>query len=660
MKCILLLVFFIQLSNLTAQTSDIARVNKLLDVADQLKYANPDSSKLLLAQALDAANKLHNDTLLAEAHFFASMLQLIENKNEEARKSINKALPVYITNKNDHKIARCYFQLAGSYLQESKLDSAMKYLQITDELAARLNDDLLAASVFGNKAIIKKIKGDLRGAIDDFIISIEKSRKAGKMNNVANMMTNIAAIYQNLNDRKSAINYLNQAIEINKQQKNKGSLIDNLMTLARHYIDEKDKINMQKSMQELTALSIDLNETQYFQYTTLQARILADKGETTGAINRLRPLLLRDETNVSLPNRTDLRIELAGYLLKEKQLSEAKKIALQALQLAHQADDINNKNSSYHLLSRIAKEQGAYRESLQYMDQYISSADTIYQAAQISAVKNAEYKGELELSLENEKKLAAEKALHQLVIKNQRRWIVGVSAIIALMAILAYFLYDQKRKKTIANNTLIEKNNEIELLNRELNHRVKNNLAFMTSLLEMQGRRLESLEAKDALLASESRLRALSLVHSNLVRNNQEKEINMRAYIDEVTHNLKEIFDIPGKTLNLKLDLVDQVVDAEKAMRIGLIINELFTNSIRHAFALVDQPFIHISMHTQGDTLKITYQDNGPGRQAIYSEQKGLSTTTSLGTTLINLLIGQLNGQINYAGNLCKIDLTAL
>ncbi|MBL0119539.1 MAG: hypothetical protein IPP89_11280 [Saprospiraceae bacterium] len=112
-----------------------------------------------------------------------------------------------------------------------------------------------------------------------------------------------------------------------------------------------------------------------------------------------------------------------------------------------------------------------------------------------------------------------------------------------------------------------DQKSEIELLNNELNHRVKNNLAFLTSLLEMQGRRVTNVEAKDALKESESRLRALSLVHTNLVRNHESKEINLKNYLEELTQSLQDAFRISD--LKIRTSFIDFNIDAEKAREKG-------------------------------------------------------------------------------------------
>jgi two-component sensor histidine kinase len=190
------------------------------------------------------------------------------------------------------------------------------------------------------------------------------------------------------------------------------------------------------------------------------------------------------------------------------------------------------------------------------------------------------------------------------------------------------------------NETLKQQKDKIQLLNRELNHRVKNNLAFMTSLLEMQGRRTESAETKQALIESESRLKALALVHSQLFRSDTDTEVNLKNYLEEIKEHLLGIFSLPDKELSIETDFCDYTINAEDAMRLGLIVNELVTNSVKHAFSDIENPQITISTNINSEgKLTLNYSDNGPGISKTMGDN---IKESSLGIKLIDLLRKQL------------------
>lgn len=192
---------------------------------------------------------------------------------------------------------------------------------------------------------------------------------------------------------------------------------------------------------------------------------------------------------------------------------------------------------------------------------------------------------------------------------------------------------------------ITKKRNEIKLLNQELNHRVKNNLAFMTSLLQMQGRRQTNLEAQKAIKESESRLKALSLVHEKLFYREKDTTIDIKDYLQSVLSYLEQLFGEAQRsvTLNLISDQLD--VAAEDAMRIGLIINELVTNSVKHHNT--DNENIEINIKINKDpSQKLTIDYNDGSYKYDYHQEPDAAQSTSMGKMLIYLLLDQLSPKV--------------
>lgn len=244
-----------------------------------------------------------------------------------------------------------------------------------------------------------------------------------------------------------------------------------------------------------------------------------------------------------------------------------------------------------------------------------------------------------EISYKN-KLLEKEALLNTENLKNKNKLIlIGSILILLIITLLSYVGY-QVMAKSKLNETLTAQKNQIQLLNSELNHRVKNNLSFMTSLLEMQGRRSHNLEIKEALKESENRLKALALVHSQLFKSESDTEVNLKKYLQEVTLYLKEIFTTKDKPIEFETNYVDFQINAEDAMRLGLIVNELVTNSVKHAFYDVKNPMIRIntSINAAGK-LSLNYADNGPKR---ITDLENNLPAESLGLKLISLLKKQL------------------
>ncbi|OYU83509.1 MAG: hypothetical protein CFE24_10915 [Flavobacterium sp. BFFFF2] len=182
---------------------------------------------------------------------------------------------------------------------------------------------------------------------------------------------------------------------------------------------------------------------------------------------------------------------------------------------------------------------------------------------------------------------------------------------------------------------------EKEILIKEIHHRVKNNLQIVMNLLKIQAR--ESTEAiiDEFVKKGLARILTMSLIHENLYANEQLDKIDLKKYIIDLVTNLKNVISLENDDIALNLDVDAIHFDIENAVPLGLIINELLTNSFKHAFKAVEKGVINIRIkQTEEGTFEFTYSDNGPGFDLDKSDRK------TLGLELVHQLTRQLNGSI--------------
>lgn len=200
---------------------------------------------------------------------------------------------------------------------------------------------------------------------------------------------------------------------------------------------------------------------------------------------------------------------------------------------------------------------------------------------------------------------------------------------------------DQKRELEEAYRLTTEKNEYIESLVRELHHRVKNNLQIVSSLLSLQSNRLEDDKARMALEEGRTRVDAMAMIHQQLYMENDLAAVNIEDYLGTLTLSLAGSFGYNSGNIRTVVQLQNQSVDIDMAIPIGLIVNELVTNSFKHAFHGVADPRIIVSLQQQSnDRLILTIADNGNGLKS----SEALNKATSFGIKLVNMLVDQLNG----------------
>lgn len=182
------------------------------------------------------------------------------------------------------------------------------------------------------------------------------------------------------------------------------------------------------------------------------------------------------------------------------------------------------------------------------------------------------------------------------------------------------------------------------VLLQEIHHRVKNNLQIITSFLNLQSRNIEDPKIKAVLQESRNRVNAMSLIHQELYRSDDFSKIDFKGYIQQLSRNLIGVLNISHKHIDLELDIGEVNLSLDSAIPCGLIINELITNSVEHAFNDVENPKINISITpAQGYDWKLCVSDNGKGLK----EEFNLDNAKSMGLRLVKALASQLQGKLD-------------
>ncbi|MEJ2192186.1 MAG: histidine kinase dimerization/phosphoacceptor domain -containing protein [Nitrospirota bacterium] len=189
------------------------------------------------------------------------------------------------------------------------------------------------------------------------------------------------------------------------------------------------------------------------------------------------------------------------------------------------------------------------------------------------------------------------------------------------------------RKKALA---------EKETLLQELNHRVKNNLNILSSLLKMQARADKDQDCTNILKEAEARIGTIALIHEKLCRSESLGNIEVYSYVMDLTKNVLKISSADSNRILIDLDIKEFMVPVNTAIALGLILNELLTNSIKHAFPNGSGLIIIKMNEKDGDKVELIYSDNGIG----LPEDFDINKTDTLGMKLIDTLARQLGGDI--------------
>lgn len=199
-------------------------------------------------------------------------------------------------------------------------------------------------------------------------------------------------------------------------------------------------------------------------------------------------------------------------------------------------------------------------------------------------------------------------------------------------------VFDISERK-IAENNLKESLKQKEILLREIHHRVKNNLQVISSLLSLQMHQFDDTETADILNECRGRVRAMAMIHENLYQSKDINNIDFGIYLNKLLSSIIRSYQVDN-TININTKVESLYMGIETAMPCGLIINELSTNSIKHAFPNRDQGNIFVELESVNDSYVLTYADNGIG----LPENINFANSKKLGLLVVETLVNQLNG----------------
>lgn len=291
----------------------------------------------------------------------------------------------------------------------------------------------------------------------------------------------------------------------------------------------------------------------------------------------------------------------------------------------------------YQYIGNTYELKGNLKSALNYYKSYFKKS------LQLESEKNERSlrESELKINVLSQKKMIAKKQNEQLIS------IIVLGIVLVLLGFLFWnFKQKQKSNEMLAilnteleskNNLLDKKNEENELLLREIHHRVKNNLEVVSSLLALQSAQIEDSNTKDAMTEGQNRVNSIGIVHQKLYQGSNLGAVEMKDYFLNLSESILDSFGAEQR-IDLKLAMENLDLDIDTAVPLGLIVNELLTNTIKYAFPKGEKGTITIKLQKQDNNiLRLEVADNGVGKS-------GITHGTGFGGQLVSLLTQQLNG----------------
>lgn len=384
---------------------------------------------------------------------------------------------------------------------------------------------------------------------------------------------------------------------------------------------QKDEINLARVRLQIGSIYIQLKDKRAIPYLQQAVFTFEKDGQESPLLHAMLCLAgaylgnQQNEKALSLLQNVDTRIQ-NGYSVGWEVLSNLEHIY-----------------TEYYKLTGDWKK--AYEHYYRY-HQYVENALLKDRSGAVSEL-NIVYDTEKKQNQIIEQK--REIALQEEVLTLQKRflWLVGTLLILTIIVGYIFFrLYKKNQELSRRNSILLQ----------EQNHRVKNNLQVISSLLSLQSNQLEDEKAKQAVDESQLRIEAITILHRQLYDKHEGLDkINMEDFIMDLSEIILQTYNLSD--VEIEYDITLKEINNDKTVFIGLIINELISNACKYAFQGNDNPYLKISFSENLSWVNLKVKDNG--KHEIKNAINFETNLSSFGMKLINMMVLQLDGIITYS-----------
>lgn len=539
---------------------------------------------------------------------------------------------------DDLLLGKAYKELANTYMHANQLETAIDLNQKSLETFKKINDHLQISGVLNNLGSVYRRKADFSRALDYYFRSLKLKDSLGATN-LASTFGNIGHVYRQKGEPEKALEYFFKSLEIEISENDKPSMAIDYSNIGTAYenaesyklaIEYANKaLALDRELGDEYGIAIDYNnlgEAHYGMKDYLKAKAYFNMSmkikEKIGNSNGVAHSSQR----------------LSSLFTDTKEYDSALYYATKSLEIVSRNGNRERKMKNYKVLTDIYHAKGEPYKALEYHKKYELLKDTIFNLEKEVLAADMESKYQ---AAKKDNVIANQKVT---ITQQKQLQLLYIILAISLLAV-AFLLFYGYRKRQLQNRKLSRLNEELdvrnqqnELLLKEIHHRVKNNLEMVKSLIALQSAHLEDSKTRDAMIASQNRVQSMGIIHQKLYQGDNLGSIEMKDYFINLGEGILDSFKAEDK-IQIECVMDDLELDIDTAVPLGLIVNELLTNAIKYAFPDKEDGVVQVSLKKEQDVLILDVIDNGVGKQ-----NKESPHGTGFGSELVKLLTTQLNG----------------
>ena len=562
------------------------------------------------ARQVLAEDASSDSTMLASVLIGTGIVYSRQSAYPEALEYYKQAEAIFLAQDNQQYLQYVYNNISGAHLSRGDYPRAIEYLQQVLKIAEKFEHKLLIMTAEANIGTAYLMQKSFDKALPHLKRANKLAEEIGNRDQVARVSKNMGSAYAALGDTSQAMQAYTSSLQMRKEI--------------------GDRVGTSSSHQAI-------------------GNLLIEQGDYAQAEEHLKAAQLISE-EVGDPKGHAQNLALLGKLSnRQEAYKRAERYCLQGLDLVEALGLLEQVRDNCKCLVQAYEGQRDFRKVVRYQQQYMDARDSLLNEEKIQELTRLE----MQYDFDKEKELLAleqKQKEEQLTsdIERQnllRNFLIGGLLIGGLIILILWRAYsiNQQKNLTLAKqkNTIQRALEDKETLLKEIHHRVKNNLQVVASLLSLQSRTIEDPKALDAIEEGRNRVKAMALIHQNLYQEENLIGVNLADYIEKLTENLVYSYKVDTEQVHIKREVAPITLDVDVLIPLGLILNELISNSLKYAFPDRSEGEIAVKILEQEEGLQIKVSDNGVGLPSGFEPAK----TKSMGFKLVQSFVKKMNAQ---------------
>ena len=623
---------------LTGMKEDTTKVNLYCDIMSAYVYYKPQEGLAYEAAACNLALKTNYKIGAAKIKDRVGRLYWRMGNFSEALKYHNEALKVYEQSNNGYS-RYILVEIAQDYVDNGKYTEAEPYLLKSVELCIAKNDKKILMLAYDILKYMYGVQGNMAEVTKFGHAYLKVAEEIGDINSIYYAARQLAKNFQEIGNFPDALKYYKQSLQTIQGSGNKLAESYSNLTIGEIYNltgNFQEAVNYYSNALRLANESKDVNLLA--DVHTAMGNLSLTQGMFAEAIKHYTDAEVRYKSIAHKADLASLYSNMGIAFIRLQKYTPATKSFNKARFLYQELGSDLSMANYYSGMALLDSATGNWKNAYLHYRKYIvindsSFSDETLKKAVASQMKYDSDKKEAAIKAEQEKK----DVLTQAAINRQRNILYSSFSVLAIVLVFSGVVFRQRNKiakeKRRSDLLLLDK----ELLLKEIHHRVKNNLEVVSSLLALQSAQIDDPNTKDAMLAGQNRVHSIGIVHQKLYQGTNLGAIEMKDYFVNLSESILDSFGAEKRvTIECAMDQLD--VDIDTAVPLGLIVNELLTNTLKYAFPEGQQGKVQIRLQKQADgVLHLEVSDNGIGKS-------GVTQGTGFGGQLVSLLTQQLSG----------------